>query len=527
MTALIMTQDAQFAEKIRGIIEQKHRDFDEVCIFPEIPDVPSLKINPKGCLLLWDCTLPETPIALVNQLIKYKIIYSVILFVQKETCDWLRKGMEIQASDVLNREILEAPLDAAIRKAEGELHEKWIVAMKLKTFRQVRFAVVGGVMRGMLMHSPNLVDLEMLQELGQVPWVNRPGWLIMIHLTNRAEHPEMERTMISSAIGNITEEIFLPLNEMRAMAWMGDDLFALFLQNRGGIEPERIKIVDNLQLIRKYLGQYLNWHVNMYVATFRRVLDTPSIWEDLDKYRKENISLFPGIFLLDDWHAEARGEEASGVQYLRKFLIDGYADIIEKESNNYLTVLINSGKASRSTLRNFYQEYLKMVYSVMWEKGWNAAELFRTEEELELMNNAPNNIAKMKQFLHHVSEYFLARQTERNPKTTVQLVCQYIADHYAEPLTREVLAEYVHLNPDYLTRIFRKETGVALKDFIIHKRLEAAQMLLRGTTLQISEIAEMVGYGNYSYFTQNYRREFGITPKQERDQNSSNVLIWD
>ena len=191
-------------------------------------------------------------------------------------------------------------------------------------------------------------------------------------------------------------------------------------------------------------------------------------------------------------------------------------DLIEQESRQMLSQMV-SKNAGRKQLRDFCQDYLKLVYSVMWENGWETNELIRTESDMEILNNAANTVADMERLIHHVSEYFSAKCVSRNTKSAVQLVSQYITDHYSEPLSRNMLAEYIHLNPDYLSRIFQKEMGCTLKEFIIRKRMEAARLLVRGTAIPISEIASMVGYENYPHFIQNYRKEFGITPKAERD----------
>ena len=307
------------------------------------------------------------------------------------------------------------------------------------------------------------------------------------------------------------------MNEMVSMAWMDDGLFVMFLQNEAGEELDRGTVMTYLGIVRQYLSKYLDWQTSMYIGCAQALVNTPGLWVRLEEYRKENVSLFPGVFDLRDRATETGEHIVSGIQSLRPLLMDGCADLLEREGKRYLNALMKNKRASRKTLQTFYQEYLKLVYSVMWEKNWNAAELFQTNEEIEILNNAPTNITTMECFMHHVSDYFNRRQSEHNAKNTVEIVCRYIMDHYGEPLTREELASYIHMNPDYLTRIFRKETGMTMKNYILKKRMEAAQMLLRSTKYRINEIAEMVGYSNYSYFTQNYHKEFGITPKQERD----------
>lgn len=75
-----------------------------------------------------------------------------------------------------------------------------------------------------------------------------------------------------------------------------------------------------------------------------------------------------------------------------------------------------------------------------------------------------------------------------------------------QDLKRSDLAELVHLNIDYLSRVFKKEKGVTLNDYIVFEKLNVAENLLKTTRLPISLIAMKVGYSNFSYFRNSTKR---------------------
>lgn len=79
------------------------------------------------------------------------------------------------------------------------------------------------------------------------------------------------------------------------------------------------------------------------------------------------------------------------------------------------------------------------------------------------------------------------------------------------------LAQVVNLNEDYLSRIFKKEKGIALKEYIILEKMRTAQNLLHNTTFSISMIGAKVGFGNFSHFSQTYKKVMGKTPAEERE----------
>ena len=98
----------------------------------------------------------------------------------------------------------------------------------------------------------------------------------------------------------------------------------------------------------------------------------------------------------------------------------------------------------------------------------------------------------------------------------IESIKQYIYDHYGEELSVEMLAEKVYMAPSYLSHIFKKETGLNLSRFIKNYRMEMAKKKLETTHEKIVTISYSVGYQNVSYFCQNFREYFGVTPQKFR-----------
>ena len=95
-------------------------------------------------------------------------------------------------------------------------------------------------------------------------------------------------------------------------------------------------------------------------------------------------------------------------------------------------------------------------------------------------------------------------------------VCAYIDAHYREEIHREELGELVFLNTDYLSRIFKKEKGISISNYIIQKRVEEAKKLLTQSTLPINTVSLYVGYSNFSYFTKMFKDNTGYAPLEYR-----------
>ena len=83
-------------------------------------------------------------------------------------------------------------------------------------------------------------------------------------------------------------------------------------------------------------------------------------------------------------------------------------------------------------------------------------------------------------------------------------------------LTREELAAQVFLSPDYLAKIFKKETGKRISDYLSEVRLQEAQYRLTETSQSISEIASSLSYSNFSGFSRMFKNETGLSPAEYR-----------
>lgn len=97
-------------------------------------------------------------------------------------------------------------------------------------------------------------------------------------------------------------------------------------------------------------------------------------------------------------------------------------------------------------------------------------------------------------------------------------VTDFVLAHLHEHLSLECLAQQVNLSAYHFARLFRRTTGESPHQFVLCKRLEAAEHLLRETDLPLAQIAVTVGFPNQSHFTQAFRQHRGLTPRQYRQQ---------
>ena len=109
-----------------------------------------------------------------------------------------------------------------------------------------------------------------------------------------------------------------------------------------------------------------------------------------------------------------------------------------------------------------------------------------------------------------------AAEPEKQEERAITGITRYLQEHLAEEISLSVLAEQFHLNPQYISQLFKSEIGVNFLVYLTNVRMEKAKKLLLSTALSIAEVAEQSGYGDYRVFTKVFKKSEGITPSQYR-----------
>ena len=93
----------------------------------------------------------------------------------------------------------------------------------------------------------------------------------------------------------------------------------------------------------------------------------------------------------------------------------------------------------------------------------------------------------------------------------------YIYDNLHKRIFISDLAGYTGLNSSYLSRLFKKETGVTVTEYIQNKKIETAKNMLKYSSYIPSEIASILAFPNQSYFVEVFKKKVGMTPKKYQD----------
>lgn len=107
-------------------------------------------------------------------------------------------------------------------------------------------------------------------------------------------------------------------------------------------------------------------------------------------------------------------------------------------------------------------------------------------------------------------------QIVQRTEMMVRDITSYLDVHYTEPVRMEEICQEFHISASYLSHMFKKETGISPKQYIVLRRIGEAQSLLSETNLPIGVIEEQLGFGSSCHLTSTFKKYIGISPREYR-----------
>lgn len=169
---------------------------------------------------------------------------------------------------------------------------------------------------------------------------------------------------------------------------------------------------------------------------------------------------------------------------------------------------------TRDTLKSFVFHIFMLACSRILELDINPEDFLDEkwiEETLEGCASIEEALSLIRTIRESVMQAIDNQQAENNMIGNIK---KFIHENIETKLSRNIIAESVHLSPDYLSKLFHRETGQTLIGYITEKKILAAKNMLTQDRLQVSEVAIRLGYDNLSYFSELFRKVTGVRPSE-------------
>jgi two-component system response regulator YesN len=160
-----------------------------------------------------------------------------------------------------------------------------------------------------------------------------------------------------------------------------------------------------------------------------------------------------------------------------------------------------------------------LIFMMAARKGHSTSHLQEEQKSVYEQLEGLEQVDELRELLKRIAERYLLTEEITDYGEKVNIVWkmrEYVYAHYGEKVDLQVLAKHFYMHPVYLSKIFKQETGENFTDFLLNYRMNMAKELMLHKAYELSDIARMLGFEDYSYFNKQFRKVAGISPQEYR-----------
>ncbi|MBR3150526.1 MAG: response regulator [Erysipelotrichaceae bacterium] len=505
---LLIVDDQQ--DTLRGLVQQinwQNEGIEEVCGAKNVMEARYIFQNDPPDILLCDIEMPvETGIDLAHWVREQGYETQIIFLTCHSDFAYAREALDVHA---LNYVLQPAPYHRIVEAVRQGMEVIYKQNEERKMLQKARILegqrLDANVQRWEDYLTGKQPDLSLIGESRFV--LNSPIWLILFE--NASECGE-------DTICKHYAEVYRKEEFRHLFLHPGKGRFAVLMQR---IAEERFpdaRMKQYLQYLSDLCELDTGTEITAHYIRCEDLKSLPAGFETLLVSCEQNHGKRSGLFSPAVAKENKPVSVADEMKRWQLYLVSGQADRMEEEARELLFRLVAHGQLGSDVLMMFYQEFMRILYAAGSElNGKRISELFTSAEDMRLYRNSMNSVSDMLSLIHLVAEKYgedLPKDTDSEVTETIK---NYIGTHLSKNIMKEDIVNLVHLNADYVTRIFKKQTGMSIKSYVIQEKMKEAQRLLRNTSLPVSHIAVRLGYSNFSYFSTSYKKVFGIAPAEE------------
>lgn len=453
--------------------------------------------------------------------------------------EYAKRALQNQASDYLLKPVEDDELLEAVQGAINELESRWNEIsshQKALASIQINLPILRSHLLNSLLNGEQISKEQLEKRIKMLELPIECGLTCYMMLMRMEDYfydqSDSDISLLEYAVCNIAEEIF---NEDYRLWYVKDSYgyYVFLILPREGLSTSRISQLMNPVAVEQKAAQ-LQHYVKLYLkGTISLVLSKIGIfpvhlsaqYEDLIRSFRQRIGSERDFLLTLNEDEQYENENAHSLTHLytppllNHLLETGQWDAVDQK----LTLIYEELEQDRGDSHEYILEtYYCIVSSLSYSIHKNKLRLVDClGAEFNQLMNGPHfhTIAQLKSWTDEVySAYKLVMLDRVQDSRTgiIQKVQEYASQHLTEA-SLQTIADHVHLNPSYLSKVYKLETGEGISEYLSRLKMETAAHLLRSTSDKIYEIAATIGYMKTSYFIKLFKDRFGVTPQEFRE----------
>ena len=339
-----------------------------------------------------------------------------------------------------------------------------------------------------------------------------------ICIVSLSDNDELLSSWKKYAFKNISEEFFDEADFIiETILQIRDDTWCLFFKQNENFSESDFK--ETCQKMISIISKHLSVVVNCYYYVNSPLVDCHINFSRINDIFKDNFLGNNKLYSINDYRKKDSAYIPPNLREWELLFSAGQSEELLQAVNSYLDNLAAREEINIASAKALRIDVMQMIQSNFQQKQISTSNIFSNSRFDFLRDNSLRSISKMKKYLEYVirtSSDFASSLSKS--QSVVGRVKEYINSHLSEEITRTNMANMVYLNSDYLARLFKKETNQSLGAYLLDRRIHEAKRLLVQSNIPVNEIAQKVGYDNFSYFSHIFKEKTNMTPNEYRKQ---------
>jgi len=200
------------------------------------------------------------------------------------------------------------------------------------------------------------------------------------------------------------------------------------------------------------------------------------------------------------------------------------SDAFLEEDEELLEITIKQWMGHISLVRYSPELVKEWTLKIMYDNQarFLSMEHYQSKFSLEVLHQTLTEIETLDELMEWMQKFFKDRLPlvsliyQQSRRSEIMRAQQYVNKNIGKKITLEEVADMLHINSSYFSRLFKKETGHNFIQYVTLAKMDRAKELLAKTNISVEDVAERLGYDNKSYFTKLFKKYTGDTPGRYR-----------
>ncbi len=388
-----------------------------------------------------------------------------------------------------------------------------------KVMMEKKDELKGNIIKGVLNESITQTRYEKYKEVVTLPqWSQKCYSFLFQIFSNKENTQQFGDVLMQFIVTNVSSELFGNYEQDVILHPITQTLYYFLVYGKQGYFMDYEGFKRQVNSICVNLNNFYDLKIACYVSDAVTTSDLNQSYQKMNVMREKNVISKEGIFEEDsiEFTEEDQKYHLYSLNRWKQYLSTNLADTVREEMKQYLYNLAELGHLNQNVLYHFHIDLLRMVYDSLEEYKVRPHEVMEQIKNLNLYQDSVQSLDNMVRFIDEIMKLFEENIKIEKDVNVVEIIKEYIHDNIGKDFKRTDVAEMVHLNADYLTRVFKKNTGMTVGEYIIFEKMNIARNLIKTTALPIKFVASRVGYENFSHFSHSYKKVHGISPSEER-----------